>query len=421
MEGRLGKTGFNSARRGKKMVLLLAALGFTGYGVYKVYHLPSVARKRERISKILSALLSIAEAVSNSVESIGIVSKDLKRFLHSNSNQVPNSLRQMSKITNSKEFSQPLMSVTQALTVGFIRGCRSATLSDCGDVGAEFSSFTLQVIDKVFSKAGSGFASIVVGSFARNLVMAFFSDGHCSGGSNLDDSTCFGYLGSETDHSPPWVNVLCGDKCRELIGNCVQLFVSTAVAVFLDKTMAVNFCDELFSGLTSPKHEMKVRDMLVSISNGAVQTLVTTSHQVLTCPNSENSSSGPPCFALEKGSSPTGIENERLKPINSFAEEKDGGWMGMVSSTLAKPSNRRFVLDMTGRVTFETIRSFMEVVFEKLYEASKTCVNITREAVVDMGAEVARYATAKTSLVATVCLSLCLHILDGAWILVPSS
>lgn len=386
------QTGFNLASRRKKLLLLLSAFGFTGYSVYTVYHLPSVAHKRERISRLLSAFVSVAEAVSASAESIGFVSGDLKQFLQSNSDQVPNSLNQISKIARSDEFSQSLTRVTQALTVGILRGYRSAGGSVAGgDNCANSSSFADQAIDKLFSAAGSGFASAVVGSFARNLVMAI-----CSNNSTNFDS--------EINRTPQWVNVVCGEKFRELIGDCIQLFVSTAVAVYLDKTMNINFYDELLSGLTNPKHEMKARDMLVSVCNGAVETLVKTCHD-----SGMNSSPGPdPSLAK--------IDDMSLKP----SEKKDTGWVGRVSSTLAVPSNKRFVLDVTGRVTFEAVRSFLELLFEKLYEGVKRCVQIAHEAVVDGGVEAVRYATVKTSVVATICLSLCLHVLEAPWILAPA-
>lgn len=386
------QTGFNLASRRKKLLLLLSAFGFTGYSVYTVYHLPSVAHKRERISRLLSAFVSVAEAVSASAESIGFVSGDLKQFLQSNSDQVPNSLNQISKIASSDEFSQSLTRVTQALTVGILRGYRSAGGSvGGGDNCSNSSSFADQAMDKLFSAAGSGFASAVVGSFARNLVMAF-----CSNNSSN--------FHSEINRTPQWVNVVCGEKCRELIGDCIQLFVSTAVAVYLDKTMNINFYDELLSGLTNPKHEMKARDMLVSVCNGAVETLVKTCHD-----SGMNSSPGPdPSLAK--------IDDMSLKP----SEKKDRGWVGRVSSTLAVPSNKRFVLDVTGRVTFEAVRSFLELLFEKLYEGVKRCVQIAHEAVVDGGVEAVRYATVKTSVVATICLSLCLHVLEAPWILAPA-
>ena len=405
----LVKTGFDFTRKRKKLVLLFAAFGFTGYSLYSVYHLPSVARKRERVSKLFSALLSVAEAVSDSAESVGVVSKDLKQFLQSNSDQIPNSLKQISKITRSNEFSESLTRLTQALTIGILRGYRSVSSSD----GGANSGFSDQVMDKLFTTAGSGFASVVVGSFARNLVMALFSDGQSSEGSISK--------GSEMNRIPQWVNVVCDDKCRELIGDCIQMFVSTAVAVYLDKTMDMDFYDELLSGLTNPKHEVQVRDMLVSVSNGAVETLVKTSHQVLTSSNSNSNSSPSPRFLeIEEGLSPGKNWDLGLKSRKLFAEEKDNGWVGKVSSTLAVPRNRRFVLDVTGRVTFETVRSFLEVLLEKLYEAVKKCVNVVHEEIIDRGLEVVRFASAKSSLVATTCLSLCLQILDGVWILVPA-
>ena len=405
----LVKTGFDFTRKRKKLVLLFAAFGFTGYSLYSVYHLPSVARKRERVSKLFSALLSVAEAVSDSAESVGVVSKDLKQFLQSNSDQIPNSLKQISKITRSNEFSESLTRLTQALTIGILRGYRSVSSSD----GGANSGFSDQVMDKLFTTAGSGFASVVVGSFARNLVMALFSDGQSSEGSISK--------GSEKNQIPQWVNVVCDDKCRELIGDCIQMFVSTAVAVYLDKTMDMDFYDELLSGLTNPKHEVQVRDMLVSVSNGAVETLVKTSHQVLTSSNSNSNSSPSPRFLeIEEGLSPGKNWDLGLKSRKLFAEEKDNGWVGKVSSTLAVPRNRRFVLDVTGRVTFETVRSFLEVLLEKLYEAVKKCVNVVHEEIIDRGLEVVRFASAKSSLVATTCLSLCLQILDGVWILVPA-
>ena len=405
----LVKTGLDFTRKRKKLVLLFAAFGFTGYSLYSVYHLPSVARKRERVSKLFSALLSVAEAVSDSAESVGVVSKDLKQFLQSNSDQIPNSLKQISKITRSNEFSESLTRLTQALTIGILRGYRSVSSSD----GGANSGFSDQVMDKLFTTAGSGFASVVVGSFARNLVMAFFSDGQSSEGSISK--------GSEMNRIPQWVNVVCDGKCREVIGDCIQMFVSTAVAVYLDKTMDMDFYDELLSGLTNPKHEVQVRDMLVSVSNGAVETLVKTSHQVLTSSNSNSNSSPSPRFLeIEEGLSPGKNWDLGLKSRKLFAEEKDNGWVGKVSSTLAVPRNRRFVLDVTGRVTFETVRSFLEVLLEKLYEAVKKCVNVVHEEIIDRGLEVVRFASAKSSLVATTCLSLCLQILDGVWILVPA-
>jgi hypothetical protein len=104
----------------------------------------------------------------------------------------------------------------------------------------------------------------------------------------------------------------------------------------------------------------------------------------------------------------------------SVAEVKENGWVNKVSSALAVPSNRRLVLEVTGRVTFETVRSLLEFLLGKLYNGMRRCVDFAHEVVVDTGIEVVRYVKAKSSVIATLCISFCLHILDVPWILVPA-
>ncbi|KAJ4714688.1 protein PHLOEM PROTEIN 2-LIKE A10-like [Melia azedarach] len=416
------KKGLDFTRKKKKWLLLLSASSFSGYGLYRVYNLPAIARKRKRVLKLLAALISVAEAISDSAETIGVVSRDLKVFLQSDSDQIPNSLKQISKIMNSKEFSESVVKVTEALTVGILRGHRFQAKSDHG--ANNNSSFEDKVLDKLFTTAGTGFASVVVGSFARNLVMAFYSGGQPCQELHFNSTNSSGvdHLGLEKNSIPRWLNVLRSDeKCRELIGDCIQLFVSNAVAVYLDKTMDINTYDEFFAGLTNPKHEAKVRDVLLAVCNGAIETLVKTSHQVLT---SSNSSSGSPYLAVDQGPVTrrrkfAGQEalSMQLKVRNSFHEVKHSGWVGKVSSTLAVPSNRQLVLDLTGRVTFEMVRSFLEILMEKLCDGMKRSADVVHEAVVDSGLELVKYVTARSSAVATICLSLCLHILDAPWIL----
>ncbi|KAL2906477.1 Protein PHLOEM PROTEIN 2-LIKE A10 [Bienertia sinuspersici] len=293
-------------------------------------------------------------------------------------------------------------------------------------------------MDKLLSDSGSGFASVVVGSFARNLVLAFYSNG--------DSKTNGDGLPLNDAPLPGWVAALCDNRCRDLIGDCIQKFVSTAIAVYLDKTMDINTYDELFAGLTNPKHDQQVRDLLVSLCNGSIETLVKTSHQVLTSSNSDddvgNESSGVSHFVLTRSKSDvmsktlcSVLDNahnvitvkqngDNQGSFSGFGKDRRNSssesWMSTMSSTLAVPSNRKLVLDVTGRVTSETVRSFLEFLLGRLFASMKRSVCVAKDAITDIGLQVVRYVSAKSYVVASICLSLCLHVLGGPWELLPA-
>lgn len=419
MEVGLVTKGLNFSRRRKRWLFALAALGLSGYGAYRVYNLPSVVKKRKRFVKLLGALISVAEMVSDSAETIGIVSKELKEFLRSDSDEMPQSLVQISKIARSEEFSGSLSKLTEAMTVGIVRGCRLEMENQSeSETGLGNSSFSDRVLEKVFSTAGTRFVSVVVGSFARNMILGFYSNDQ-----SVDSSSS---SRSSLSDVPRWVNVVCSDRSKELIANCIQVFVSTAVAVYLDKTKDINFIDEMFDGLTNSKHQNKVRDVLVSLCNGAVETVVRTSHQVLTSSNSSSSSNSRSFSIVDQNEGLSGTTDQCLGQEVSAGQPKEGtsldviqssGWVGKVSSTLAVPSNRKFVLDVTGRVTFETVRSLVEFMLWTVLDGLKRSVNVLHGGVEDRGLQVIRYFSGKSSVIITICLALHLYILSGTRVL----
>ncbi|KAL5706686.1 hypothetical protein ACHQM5_024820 [Ranunculus cassubicifolius] len=400
--------GIDYSRRRKKWLLLMAAFGISGYGVYKVYNLPSVVQKRKKLVKLVGTLISLIEVVADSTETIGVVSKDLKEFLMSDSDEIPTSLKQISKIARSEEFSQSVVRVTEALTVGILRGYYKTESK-----GEASSGFSDKVFDKLFSTAGTGFASVVVGSFAKNLVLAFYEEqeSHDKGAQ----------VESDVEATPRWVSVICNDKCKKMIADSIQMFVSTAVAVYLDKTMDINTYDEIFAGLTNPKHETKIRDIMGSLCNGAVETLIKTSHHVMTSPASNSlksdASSSSSSLDIDQGDVTEGSE---LRKRNSGVGAKDGGWVDKVSSTLAVPSNRSFVLDVTGRVTSETVRSFLEFVLWRLLDGFKRSYKVVHDEVVERGLDVFRYVGAKSAALVTMCFAFCLHLVGGYRVLMPA-
>ncbi|EPS59085.1 hypothetical protein M569_15723, partial [Genlisea aurea] len=370
--------GLDFSRRKKRWIIGLGLIGFSSYAMYRAYHMPSLSRKRRRMMKLFGALVSIAELVSDSAETLSVVSKDLKQFLLSDSDEIPNSLKQLSKIARSEEFSESVVSISQSMTVGIFRGCRYN--GEENEIVEATPFVSDRIIDKLTSKAGTGFISVIVGSFARNLVLGFYSNDGTQTSTSSPGSLWFPY----DDH-----------RCRDLMADCIHNFVATAVSVYLDKTMQINFIDDVLSGVTDPKYQNKVTDIMVSLCNGAVETLVKTTHRVMT----DSKRKGAAFSSIPDGSEPS-----TSNPSGAAVGER---W---VSSVLAVPTNRKLVLDVTGRVTFETVRSVSELLLSKV----KRGMDVARDEVVGRGFEVVRYVGAKSSLILTVFLALLLHVMANS-------
>ncbi|CAA6653475.1 unnamed protein product [Spirodela intermedia] len=205
MELPMARAALDFSRRRRRWLLLLAAAGAAGYGAYRVYHLPAVAEKRRRLAKLLRAMVSLAEAFSASAETFGWSRR---------------TLTQLSKIAVSDEFAGSVSRISEAVTFGVLRGVVASESGSGSKPGSQTeSSVAERLLDKLFSTAGSGFASVVVGSFARNLVMALYSaQAEMSTGAASDG----GGGAADASSVPQWVSLICDDKFRLLIGDCIQ-------------------------------------------------------------------------------------------------------------------------------------------------------------------------------------------------------
>jgi len=360
-----------SRRRRVRRLLLAAAAATAGYGLYRLYR-----HHRRRIV----AALSLADAVSQ-------VGSDLAEFLRSDSDQVPRSLLQLSKLAASEPVSSAASSLSESLASGVLRAISSHQRQLHQQRQQQNPQTPLQdrILDRLLSPEGAGFASAVVGSFARNLVL----------------SSCDARTSEAGDREEPrWLAALCSATGKEAAADLVRVFVSTAVAAYLDRTTAVRTNNQLLAGLSDPRHEAKVKDLAVSVCNGAVETFLRTSRQ------------------LAKEASDARIEAAAMERV--VDDSDTNGVIQKVSSTLAAPSNRRFVLDVTGRVTAETVRSFLDFLAQRMSDGARKSIVIARDEVAERGLVAVKYIGAKSMAIFTISLALCMHILMGTRFLLPA-
>uniref|UniRef100_A0A0D9VZH9 Protein PHLOEM PROTEIN 2-LIKE A10 n=1 Tax=Leersia perrieri TaxID=77586 RepID=A0A0D9VZH9_9ORYZ len=362
------------SRRRRRWILIAAGGTAAAYGAYRIYHHPAVAERRRHLARLAGAVAAFLDAAASSADAAALVASDLSDFVRSGSDELPRSVTQLAKLAASPEVSAAVAAVSEAITAGILRGVGSAPVSG-SPVSGGGVALSDRLVDKLFSDSGERLASAIAGSFARHLVIAFNSAPSSPG---------------ETSSQMKWVNLVATGKGHKAISNWVEVFVSTAVGVFVDKTIHINTYDQLFQGLTNASHDAKVKELLVSVCNGAVETMVKTTHHVM---SNANDKSG--------GSSSNGVGE---------------GWVETVSSTLAVPSNRKFVLDVTGRVTFETVRSFLEFALWKMHDGAKKGGGT----VMDSGLRAMQYMTDKSMVIATICITLCLHVMNGTRLLVTA-
>lgn len=426
MAQKMSTNAVSVCRKRRSWLLAITAMAGTGYGFYRLCTSPSIATKKYRVLELLNSLVSISEAASASAQTLSLLSNDIKTFLKSDSDEIPTSLNQLFKLAQCREVHETLTMVSGAMSTGVFKGLSGEEGNSPGPGVAE------RVMDKFFTAAGTGFVSVVVGNFARNLVVSFFEHYQNLNTLNLN-------LSPKTYRESGFVDVLCKGEIRVLIAECIRSFVSTAVSVYLDKTMHINVYDEICAALTNPKHEAQMKGILITVLNGAVETFVSTSYDVLT----NGSSKGKKNSCHSDGETETqhvshnykedcelsdtlgievgGVNLEQttldIKDVNYGVSDPKHSWIDKISYTLSIPSNRKLLVEVSGKVTVEASRSFFEFVLFKFSEFFTVTLPIACHDALHRLLEIVRYVGAKSIVVATVCLAICFHTFTGVSIL----
>ncbi|CAK9873609.1 unnamed protein product [Sphagnum jensenii] len=390
---------FVLSRRRRTVLLTCGAVAAGGYVSYRLYRSAVFARKRYQVYLFCKSLWSILEVLALGSDSASVVFKDLHSFLLSDKDEVPRSLKQLLKIGACPEL--------QRFGASIAEGEMNAVSEEVGNQLAD------RLLNKLFSEAGKGFASAVVASASRSLVVSVIEQLNL-----LRYSTNQNSIGEEKSDALTWLMEFASStKARPVIIDCIQTFVATAVSVYLDRTKDVNVFDDMVTGIVKPEHQGPVTELLSTVCSSSVETLVRTSHEVLASvvvPNSFlNDASG-------------------KKDEAAFMSVIDG-----LSRVLAVPSNRKLIMEVAGTMTSEGVRSFIEVlmgrftaVFRGKTKEEEPMNQDGRELVkrsvigdkLQQVGDLTKAAVDKSVVAMTMCFVICLHsVVGGVRLLQPFS
>lgn len=107
---------FQISRRSRNILLACGAVAAGGYMTYRIYH----PRKKLRIVLFLQSFSSLLEALSQGSSTFAAVLSDLHRFLVSEEDEVPQTLKQLLKVAASREAQESITALSAAVSRGLL-------------------------------------------------------------------------------------------------------------------------------------------------------------------------------------------------------------------------------------------------------------------------------------------------------------
>lgn len=401
-----------------------AALAFGGcYGAYRVYNSVSVAEQRSRLIKFYNSFVSAVDAFSSVSSVVRLAAKDLERFISSEADELPQSIQQLMKIFHCIEFQSAIAYTSRSVTEGVISASQVSYSNPSTSSQSRGPSSLEIVLDRLLSDRGKNFASALVGKAVRNFTYAFFEQ------QQKAVSRVKGRSNDETQQAQKWLDVVVTvsstPRGRELISFIISTFTACAVSTFLDKTENVNMYDDIVSSITKAESRQPMTELLKSICGEAVESLVRTSHDVLTSsqkprePQSPTtpkeappgtSSLEPRTYFVDAPSCQRTPMNLQVVPlIEKGRVSSKKTWPVEVIKLLAVPESRKILTDVAGTITDKGIRTSVAVAFE----TAANIFNLSTPVNLPSTSSSFRKAAGSALTAASVCLALILHLLTG--------
>ncbi len=288
-----------------------------------------------------------------------------------------------------------------------------------------------RLLNKLFSEPGKGFASAVVASASRSLVISVIEQFNFQRNSNSIQSSGGEDKEAAADVVSLVLDLASNSKARELIIDCIQTFVATAVSVYLDRTKDVNVFEDMVRGVVKPERCAPVTELLSTVCSSTVETLVHTLHEELAFGGKSNRPLNENCANVLSQKFPSSLTTRQSKQEEKILQRDVGvlpahmdedtasssltsgrglekstfshpecpdlnqdlgalvvvsnasingdngnrdeaaftGAIDALSRVLAVPSNRELIMEVAGTMTSEGVRSFIEVVMGRFTAA----------------------------------------------------
>ena len=231
--------------------IVWACCGVTAAVVaYKAYNSESVRNARKQVQDASKSMADCAQALSSASDTVALITSDLRSFLSSNTDTVPQSLRQLNKLLQTPELHDTL----QATVSSMVRGLSDATSSGSSDGPSSLDV----ILEAILSDRGRSLVGMAVGIVSKNGTTAFCDFLQASTLSTAGDQAPASMM-SEA------LTLLASDKGERVLSLLVTKSVKSAVSTYVDSTAGVNMYEDIFSSLRPQEHRDAVTEIMSRI------------------------------------------------------------------------------------------------------------------------------------------------------------
>ena len=319
-------------RNTKKYCMYSAGLGASVYVVYTLYRKDYLAHLRRSIGKYTTAMDKGGDVLNRLLS-------DLYEFVMSDDREgederdVPESLRKVAKLVESREFRAATRSTVRAVVEGLV------TVDDGeedGEMSAERKTSALdKVLGALLSERGNTLVSLALSMAAKNIVSTYME--------STREERMSGDSGPRIDEK--LFAFLSNPRGQELAIRCISAFADSAMLAFAHETKEVNYYDQMLSTMVKPGHVDLVKECISLSIRAAVSAWNAPEEDA--CVMEEEVLAASPIPVMhdidikEDGDSPVSALRPPLSTIASPASSLSNGGTGCRSNAYATLRMRR--------------------------------------------------------------------------------
>lgn len=226
-----------------------AVVAVLGTLAYRAYESDAYGRSKRYITKLRASLQKYSDALATGGDISASILRDLQEFLQSEGNEVPPTLRQVSKLLQSQEFTSTASSTVSAIYQGIAGPSAASGQQDDHQPRQQQQGTVDKILDALLSDRGHSLVSVAVSMAAKNMVSSYVETTARAAAANQgDDNT------PQQDSTDKMFSFLSTPEGQQLAVMAVAAFASNGMRVYMDKSLEVNFYEDLFSSMAKPHH-----------------------------------------------------------------------------------------------------------------------------------------------------------------------